>query len=137
MSEGDLDLVRRLYDAIGDRGPVAALDFAAPDVVLTLSPPFPRESYAGLEEAREFLAEWGATFGEYRIELEELIEARDLILVFARFRGAGIGGGVPVDIPVAHIWTLRDGQISQAHFFTDRGEALDAAGLPDPAREGS
>jgi len=30
------------------------------------------------------------------------------VLERARFRGAGTGGGVPVDIPVAHLWTFGD-----------------------------
>lgn len=130
MSNEHIEIARRLYQAMRDRGATATLEFATSDVELELSPPMPRARYSGHEEIRDFLAEWDVIFGEYRLEPEEFIATPDRIVVLARFSGQGTGGGVPIDIPVAHIWTFRGEKISHAHFFTDCAEALEVAGVP-------
>lgn len=134
VSEENLEIVRRLYDAMHERGATAALkaalDFIAPDGELELFPPMPRERYRGPDEIKELLVEWDAIFGDYRLEPEDYLEASGRVVVLARFKGKGASGGVPVDIPMAHIWTLSDGVITRAQFFTDRRQALEVAGLP-------
>jgi len=49
----------------------------------------------------------------------------------SRMIGKGKGSGVEVARPVnGQVWTIRDGRVTRLEFgFTDRNEALEAAGL--------
>ena len=39
--------------------------------------------------------------------------------------------GAPLDMELAHVYTMRDGKAASAHEYMDRAEALDAAGLSE------
>jgi hypothetical protein len=46
--------------------------------------------------------------------------------------GKGKGSGIEVQQPVADVFTLHDGRVVRAELgFTDRAEALEAAGLSE------
>jgi len=46
--------------------------------------------------------------------------------------GKGRGSGAEVRQPIAQLNTFRAGKLSRIHVYTDRGAALEAAGLPNP-----
>lgn len=82
---------------------------------------------AVIEGSRKY---WGA-WDEYRIEAEELIEAGSSVVVLGREIGRGKGSGVPIERPLAQVWTLHQGQIIRWAVFSDRDSALRAAGVLD------
>ena len=49
----------------------------------------------------------------------------------ARHRGRGRESGVTVDARFYEVYTLRDGRIVRADEFSERQEALEAAGLSE------
>jgi ketosteroid isomerase-like protein len=49
--------------------------------------------------------------------------------VYVRTSGTAKQSGAAVEIPAAHVITLRDGRIVRIQVFLDRAEALEAAGL--------
>jgi ketosteroid isomerase-like protein len=51
--------------------------------------------------------------------------------VFVRTSGTARQSGAPVEIPVAHVLTLRDGRVTRLEVFLDRHEALEAVGLEE------
>jgi len=51
--------------------------------------------------------------------------------VTVRWRARGHGSGVEIDALFYEIYTLRDGRIVRMDEFTDRSEALEAAGLSE------
>jgi ketosteroid isomerase-like protein len=55
----------------------------------------------------------------------------DLVVWLYRIVGHGKGSGVPVDQPVAIIWTLRDSLIWRGRGYTDHSEALKAVGMEE------
>jgi ketosteroid isomerase-like protein len=71
------------------------------------------------------------SFEVFRPEPERIMAGSEpgMVLVLARTFVRGKGSGVEVDIPVAHLLTLRDGKVARFEVFTDRDEALAAAGL--------
>jgi ketosteroid isomerase-like protein len=72
------------------------------------------------------------TWDDFHVLPEELIDpGGDQIVVFARLRGRAHASGIPLDEPVAHIFTFRDGQIARLQVYEDRDEALDAVGLSE------
>ena len=57
------------------------------------------------------------------------------MVVFIRFNGVGKGSGIPVEQPIGHVCTMRDGKLVKHVTYWDRTLALEAAGLP-PERAG-
>jgi ketosteroid isomerase-like protein len=50
-------------------------------------------------------------------------------VVFVRVVAEGSASGVPIELPDAHVVTLRDGHLTSTCVYRDRSEALEAAGL--------
>ena len=73
---------------------------------------------------------WG-TWDDYHLDAEELIDAGSSVVGLVRERGRGKGGGVPFDRRWAQIWTFSRGRIIRWEHFSDKAEALQAAGLRD------
>jgi ketosteroid isomerase-like protein len=55
----------------------------------------------------------------------------DQVFVWVRFAGHGAGSGLPVEMEVAHVITLRAGKFTRLDEYYDRAEALKAAGLAE------
>jgi ketosteroid isomerase-like protein len=67
------------------------------------------------------------TWDDFRALPEELFDpGGNQIVVFARLRGRAHASGIPLDEPVAHVFTFRDGRISRQHVYESRDEALKA-----------
>jgi ketosteroid isomerase-like protein len=80
---------------------------------------------------KEFMSWFFGEFSDARAEINELIDAGDRVLVGTTARGRGKQSGVESGWHLWHLWTLRDGKIVRGEGFTDRDEALEAAGLPE------
>jgi ketosteroid isomerase-like protein len=65
----------------------------------------------------------------FRFEAREFIDAGDKVVVIGRARGTARGSGLKLDMEASLVWTVRDGKLARNDFFTDRREALEAAGL--------
>jgi ketosteroid isomerase-like protein len=67
-----------------------------------------------------------------RLELERLIDVDDhTVLALMTMYGKGRGSGIEVSQPIAHLDTVRAGKLSRIVTYTNRNEALKAAGLPE------
>ena len=92
-------------------------------------PPSKTTSRVGLSGLREVWLVWLEPWENYRTEIEELIDAGDQTVVLVRNYGRHKGSDAEVSLRAAAVWTVRDGKIARADFYTDRAEALEAAGL--------
>ena len=73
---------------------------------------------------------WIETWDGLRNEPEEFFDlGGDQVMVFVRLRGGAHGSGVPLDQPVAHVWTLHGREVKQLRLYPNRAEALEAVGL--------
>jgi ketosteroid isomerase-like protein len=68
-------------------------------------------------------------WAEWRFEPERSIDAGDQVVVFVRVVAMGSPSGVPIELPDAHVVTLREGRLTSTCMYRDRSEALEAAGL--------
>jgi ketosteroid isomerase-like protein len=71
---------------------------------------------------------WG-TWDDYHLDAEELIDAGSSVVGVVRERGRGKGGGIPFDRRWAQVWTFSRGRIIRMEAFSEKAEALEAAGL--------
>ena len=128
MSQENVELVRGIYAdprGFGASGKVAAnaeFDFTAayPDAPV----------FRGVEEFRRFRdsGPWGGS--PIHFEPERFFRVDDeRVLVFVRVAATGRESGVPVEMPVAHEFTIRDNLVVRFKVYRSRDEALEAAGL--------
>jgi ketosteroid isomerase-like protein len=88
--------------------------------------------YEGHEGVRRFWRQWLSSWEWVEFEQERYIDAGDQVVVFQRTHARGRTSGVQTDFgDYAQVWTLRDGKVVRVQFYTDRAEALAAAGVAD------
>jgi SnoaL-like domain len=71
------------------------------------------------------------SFGDFRAEPEELFDLGDTLLLTTQYVGHGSGSGVPIQIPLFQLFKLHRGLAIWQQDFSDRAEALEAAGLSE------
>jgi ketosteroid isomerase-like protein len=137
MSEENVEVVRRAYEILADGfdeetvRTLMADGLVNPDAELDLRTAYPDGPVVRLDTLSEFLdtQPWGRST---RFEPESFrAVGTERVLVFLRLRGIGTGSGVEVEAPIAHLLTLRDGQVVRVASYIDRRKALEAARLRD------
>ena len=68
-------------------------------------------------------------FEDFHGEPDEVLDLGDMLLATSHYRGHGTGSGVPVHLPVFQLFRLRRGLVVWQQDFSDRSQALEAAGL--------
>jgi ketosteroid isomerase-like protein len=87
------------------------------------------KTYAGVEGAREFMANWVGAWDDWELEVEALHDAGDSVVAIIRQRGRAKSTGLPVDMHLAQVWTFQDGKQIRMQAYDDPAEALRANGL--------
>ena len=124
MSQADVDVVRRIYDAWSREE--SAARFIADDVEY-VNPPYAVEP--GVKRGRRMFAKVRETYGDYSLEIDEILDAGKRVVALARYSGHGTGSGIPVAGEQGFVWTIADGVAVRFEWFNSHGEALAAAGL--------
>lgn len=132
MSRESVDVARRGWDA-WRRGDLPGLfrQFD-PEIVWDTSHfrDWPESSYYGIEGVERFLSEWLDVWDEYEVGVEDILPAPDgRVVSLIRHRGKGRNSGLPMEMEMAQIATVRDGKVTRVEYYDDRADALDAAGL--------
>jgi ketosteroid isomerase-like protein len=133
MSQENVDRIVRGYEAL-NRGDVdGAVAGLSDDCELTFPPMVPE---AGVNQGREglkrFWETWRDSFEDFRMEIEETIDAGNHVLVMAALCGTGKDSGADVRTPTfAIIWTFRDDQVVRMEAHPTRAAALEALGQLD------
>jgi hypothetical protein len=71
-----------------------------------------------LDVTERFLTPFYGAF-DIRFVAEEFITAGEHVVAIGRIEGKTRKAGVPVDVPFAHIWTVREGYLQRLRAFTD------------------
>ena len=130
MSQENVEIIRRIYDAYLSGDFEAALSAIDPKVELDVSHIRPEgKVYRGHEGVVEALRTWTGTWEAYRLEVEEIIDAGEHVVAVDRQSGRGRGSGVPLAKQFFAVFTLRDGKVIRMVWFSTREQALEAAGL--------
>lgn len=129
-----MELVRRGYVAINSGDFETAFELFHPKAEIRPGVDVPDldfdEVYYGPQGFLEFHAKMAESWDEISWQPEEYMPAGDDVVVFIRFNGVGKGSGVPVEQPIGHVCTMRDGKLVKHVTYWDRDRALEAAGLP-------
>jgi ketosteroid isomerase-like protein len=83
------------------------------------------------EALRRGWSAWVAPWESYRQEIDEAFDCGERVLVFCTHFARAPGTDHEVELKGASLWTVRDGKILRFVSYTDRSEALEAAGLAE------
>jgi ketosteroid isomerase-like protein len=136
MSEENVQIVRRIYDAVADGDTETVLALYDPDVQWDFSrSPLKNvlgsAHYQGHDGLRRWWREWGDAWTNYEDDRDQLIDAGEHVLSVVRSRGRGRASGAEVEWTQYGVWTFRAGRVVRVAWFGDRAEALEAAGLSE------
>ena len=136
MSQENVEIVRRIYEASARRDAEAVLALYDPEVewdgsrhrwseVMAAEP-----RWKGHDALRRFFRLYYETWDGFEFDIEELLDAGgDVVsVVTSRARGRSSGVLVEWEEQVA-VWTIRDGRAVRVVWFPSREEALEAVKL--------
>ena len=133
MSEENVEIVRRVYEAAARRDPATVLALYDPEVELDPSRLqtvglFDRV-YHGHDGLRSFFREWHEAWEGIEYDYDELIDAGERVISVVTRHGRGRASGAEVEWPLALVWTIRKGKVIRVVWFPTRADALEAAGV--------
>jgi ketosteroid isomerase-like protein len=136
MSQENVEIVRRIYEAVARRDAAAPFAVYAEDIVWDVSNSrratiMDSVAYHGHEGVRKFWEEAVSAFGTVDLDVDEVIDAGDRVVALIREHEIGRTSGVPVDTRHVAVWTLADGKVVRMQIFDDREQALKAVGLAE------
>jgi ketosteroid isomerase-like protein len=131
MSEENVELVRRSYEAMNKREFSHTPELLDPEVEFDLSRNILNpDIYRGYEGFERLVGVIEEVWDDFHFEIQELIDGGDCVVAEVTVSGTGRGSGVEAEMRVFNIWTLRDGKVIRlAGGYRERSEALEAAGL--------
>jgi ketosteroid isomerase-like protein len=131
MSEENVEIVRRLYEAYNRGGSDAAEPYWATDVEMFDAPEFPDATRRlGATEAREMLSNYESTGWDGRFEVQEYIDADPEVIVVWQMNVVGPASGIGATT-FFHVCQVADGKLKRLRQFLSREQALEAAGLSE------
>jgi ketosteroid isomerase-like protein len=136
MSAENVDIVRRVYEAVARRDTTSVLDLYDAEVVWDASRGTPlgeltgESVYHGHEGLRDWFRQWYEAWETLEDTCHELIDAGDQVVSVSTVRARGRSSGLDVEFPNrVGVWKIADGKIVSVVWVPSREEALKAAGL--------
>jgi uncharacterized protein len=134
MSEENVEIVRRLYDAVARRDAATVLSLYDPEVewdgthspLGNLTGELVYHGHAGIRKMTRY---WQEAWATVEYEIEELIDAGDHVISVLTYRTRGRASGADVEQTDYPVWTIKKGRIVRVVWLPTRAEALEAAGL--------
>jgi ketosteroid isomerase-like protein len=135
VASENVEMVRRIYEALLRDDLEAALELIDPDVEY-VNPDYAvdsgvRRGHAGIRANVENMRK---AFEQWRFQPEEYVEAGDQVIVVGAFSARGRDSGIEIERRMSRLWTIRDGRIIRYQWFDNEGEAFEVAGSPPAAR---
>jgi ketosteroid isomerase-like protein len=132
MTEESLEIVRGIYCRTLRLDPdlLAGLaEFATSDTEFDFTDAYPDGPVVrGVDGVRRIAANW--PWDALHFDPERFFDlGEERVLVFVRATATGIGSGVPVERRTAHECTFSDGRLARFKVYSDREQALEAAGV--------
>ena len=126
--ERDLEKIEELYQAQQKRDIRSILMLMSPDIEIIQSSELPWGGhFTGHDGVKKFLTAL-AEHIESQVQVERMIDAGDKIAVVGRTIGKTRKTKLEFDIPIVHIWTFNEGQLTRFEPHIDNATMLAALG---------
>jgi ketosteroid isomerase-like protein len=132
MSQENVEVVRRSFQAFAEGGLDAMAEFWDPDIEWRAAEGAIDDvgEMHGPEAVRRYMQDWFDMFDDLTVVAEELVDAGDdRVVAVQRVTGRAKVSGIETEIRFSVVYTLRDGKIVQGREYMDKEQALEAAGL--------
>jgi ketosteroid isomerase-like protein len=128
LTAGNVDIVRRAYEAFREGDVEQLMSMASEDFVLRASSAVDGVEHHGPQAMREVIDVIRGRWEDFRLEPLEFYDAGNQVLVLGTLitKGHGDEGFAST---AGQVWTLKDGQIVFMEAFLDTEEAIRASGL--------
>jgi ketosteroid isomerase-like protein len=134
MSQGNVEIVRSIYDNMNRRNWAAILATFDEDVVLVVHQSVAPDAgvFRGRDAVGGWFGEWFLSFDkDYSFKLDEIRGIGDRVFVVARHHGHGRSSGADVELVNAQFLSLHDGKVVQMELYGSRDVALKTVGLEE------
>jgi ketosteroid isomerase-like protein len=131
MSRENVELVLRMFER--PRDPSVAEEVFADDIVMRFHGELHvlGEDVVGKLAVSGWFVDWFRQFeAEYSFEVHEVEDWDDRVMVIATHHGRGRASGAPIAGLGIWVYAIRDGRIVTCDVYSDREQALAAAGRP-------
>jgi ketosteroid isomerase-like protein len=135
MSQENVEIVRRIYEA-HNRGGIDANELHwAPDIEAFDAPEFPDATrHVGAEQMREMLTSYMSVGWDGHFHVQEFIDAGAEVIVVWHMHAVGPASGVSLATTTRpttffHVCLVENGKLKRLRQFLSRDQALEAAGL--------
>ncbi len=130
MSQENVEIVRASFGAAQQGEVEKALSHYSENVVWFNRPPEvgPHHGREGVVHA---IGSFAQHFDDYWFEVEQLVDAGNDVVLLWRQGGKGKSSGAPISEEGSTVFELKGGRICRAQVYSDRAEALEAAGLSE------
>jgi ketosteroid isomerase-like protein len=129
MSEENVAIVRRMYEAFHAGDAEGALAYFDPEVMFDASVRIDAGVGHGREELSAMVTQWVGAFEQWDETIEEMRDLGSQVCVVTTQRGRGKGSGVEVEYRYGVVYELEGDKISSMTLYATPAEALEAAGL--------
>jgi ketosteroid isomerase-like protein len=130
MSQENVEVVRRSFEAFQRGGPDAMLDLFSDDVITYRAEP-DGATFDGKAGFRDAAADWTEDFSEWQVLPQEFTDLGERVLVRVLQIAQGRNSGVRVEENYWFLFELTGGKVSKLSFYSRHTEALEAAGLSE------
>ena len=131
MSEGNVEMIRKAFEAWNAGHMDAVRDVYDPDVIMRAPPDWPEPGpFVGRDAVMQQFIQAREAFSRDSVQVvSDFQTAGDRVIVRTDWRGTG--SGPQSDIEWTVVFTIRNGRVFQVEYFWDHSDALKAAGLSE------
>ena len=138
MSQANIELAKRAFDAFSKRDLETLLELTEPDVEFYAATGeiadaegsnWERGAYWGEDGVRKYLEDVASTWEELEVEPDDFRSLGEQVLVIGHIRGKAKSGSVD-DSPAQWVIRFRNGKVVYWAVHTNAAEAFEAVGLP-------
>jgi ketosteroid isomerase-like protein len=131
VSQENVQIARRVHEAFNRRDMAAFLELLDPEVEwIPIMASLEGSVYRGHAGVRRWIAELDTDWESFETCPEEFRDLGDRVLILGSWRACGRVSGVRLENqPGSWLAHLKDGKLTRQQTYTDRAEALEAAGL--------
>jgi ketosteroid isomerase-like protein len=134
MSQENVEIVRQALAATSGGDPYGSRPFSEASIEWDMSgiPEWPEKAVYRGEEVWEFLRSWADSWQDWHFDVTDVWDAPgNRVLAGIHEWGIGAESEVSVDQYRYLLSTVRSGGITRVQAFSDRAQALEAAGLSE------
>ena len=128
MAQSNVEAIQALYRAFLKREVMTILSLVDPGIEIRLTEQLPwGGTYKGLGGLKEFFGKLLENL-DSKVEFSQWIESGESVVAVGRSHGKVNANGNEFDIPIVHVWHLRDGKAVLFEPYVDTAGMLKALG---------